>query len=314
MAQRVCTLHGVRNAHICAEVQVLICLLHRWGQASLPLQPQDWRVARGEDACSRWPRAPAAYRIVIFVLQSRSIAQELAARLPAGALAGMIASMSSASPALAADFLPPQDANTITIEQQQAPQSLTFQGSAGSAAPAVKDESGLPEGNQWRYSEFISAVQVRVRGAHRQRGVRTCAHGAWRASRGGGGGGRGRWVIPCGMCVWVGGGGGREGWCGGCILSFRTKSTATVMATQRQQNAGNSSGFCALVTDEIGSRRAKSWRDSPLCDPGPTAAAAPPPPPPSYPRHVHAPMHQLRPAPPRAAERQGRARPLLQGR
>jgi len=58
--------------------------------------------------------------------------------------------------ARAADFLPPSEPNTIVAEQQQ-PSSLTFGSSQN--APAVREDNGLPEGNQWRYSEFISAVQ-----------------------------------------------------------------------------------------------------------------------------------------------------------
>ena len=38
---------------------------------------------------------------------------------------------------------------------------MEFQGNKSVSAPAVTGgtESGLPEGNQWRYSEFINAVQ-----------------------------------------------------------------------------------------------------------------------------------------------------------
>jgi hypothetical protein len=32
-----------------------------------------------------------------------------------------------------------------------------------SSAPAVRDENALPEGNQWRYSEFVSAVESGAR-------------------------------------------------------------------------------------------------------------------------------------------------------
>ena len=46
--------------------------------------------------------------------------------------------------------------------QAEKPETLDFQGNASLAAPAVADgaDSGLPEGNQWRYSEFVNAVQA----------------------------------------------------------------------------------------------------------------------------------------------------------
>ena len=65
--------------------------------------------------------------------------------------------MSSVSPALAADFLPPTDANTVTTERTQS--SLEFPGANITSAPAVGATSDLPEGTQWRYSEFIGAVK-----------------------------------------------------------------------------------------------------------------------------------------------------------
>ena len=45
--------------------------------------------------------------------------------------------------------------------QAAKPQTMEFQGNKSVSAPAVtgSSESGLPEGNQWRYSEFINAVQ-----------------------------------------------------------------------------------------------------------------------------------------------------------
>ena len=57
------------------------------------------------------------------------------------------------------------------LQQAEKPQTLEFQGNKSVPAPAVSGgtESGLPEGNQWRYSEFINAVQVR----HHQ-GERCC--------------------------------------------------------------------------------------------------------------------------------------------
>ena len=81
------------------------------------------------------------------------------AKVPTAALAGLVAALAAASPdaARAADLLNAPEPTTVVAEQQQA-QSLTF-GAAGQA-PALRDDaSGLPEGNQWRYSEFIAAVQ-----------------------------------------------------------------------------------------------------------------------------------------------------------
>ena len=80
--------------------------------------------------------------------------------LPAG-MAALLASavVGSSSIAQAADYAPPPQQN-----QQQAQQktdSRTFQGQ--SQAPSVYSSPSdyqLPEGNQWRYSEFINAVQA----------------------------------------------------------------------------------------------------------------------------------------------------------
>eukprot|EP00879_Flechtneria_rotunda_P028521 GHRR01030647.1.p1 GENE.GHRR01030647.1~~GHRR01030647.1.p1 ORF type:complete len:229 (-),score=75.50 GHRR01030647.1:266-952(-) len=90
---------------------------------------------------------------------SKQLAKEFAQKLPTAALAGLVASLSTVSPAAAADYAPaPDSSNTVTAERSQTPSSFTFQGAAQNA-PAVRDEYQLPEGNQWRYSEFISAVQ-----------------------------------------------------------------------------------------------------------------------------------------------------------
>ena len=71
------------------------------------------------------------------------------------ALIGLLAS--SASPALAADFIPPTETNTTTVERSQA--SFEFPGANVTSAPAVSAQGDLPEGTQWRYSEFIGAVK-----------------------------------------------------------------------------------------------------------------------------------------------------------
>jgi len=71
------------------------------------------------------------------------------------ALVGLLAS--SASPALAADFVPPTDTTTTTTTT--APSSMEFPGANVASAPAVSAQGDLPEGTQWRYSEFIGAVK-----------------------------------------------------------------------------------------------------------------------------------------------------------
>eukprot|EP00775_Hariotina_reticulata_P005119 gene5119-5359_t len=89
---------------------------------------------------------------------SQQLAQEFVQKLPAAALASLVASLSTVSPAAAADYAPAPERNAVVAEQTQAPTSFTFP-DASQTAPAVRDEAALPEGNQWRYSEFISAVQ-----------------------------------------------------------------------------------------------------------------------------------------------------------
>ncbi|KAL4439893.1 hypothetical protein ABPG75_002894 [Micractinium tetrahymenae] len=77
-----------------------------------------------------------------------------------GSLAAVLGLLSgAASPALAADFAPPPT-STTTVEQQQ---TREFRGDAPLAtAPSVFAGSDyqLPEGTQWRYSEFINAVKA----------------------------------------------------------------------------------------------------------------------------------------------------------
>ena len=89
------------------------------------------------------------------------LSQKQTASLPAG-VAALLASavIGSANIAQAADYAPPPQQNEA--QQQQKQDTRTFQGGA-SQAPAVKSSSSdyqLPEGNQWRYSEFINAVQA----------------------------------------------------------------------------------------------------------------------------------------------------------
>lgn len=64
------------------------------------------------------------------------------------------------APAAADDFAPPPSTNTAVLEQQQQATRTFVGGDAMMAAPAVAaTNDGLPEGTQWRYSEFIKAVQ-----------------------------------------------------------------------------------------------------------------------------------------------------------
>ncbi|KAL3154735.1 ATP-dependent zinc metalloprotease FTSH 1, chloroplastic [Trebouxia sp. C0009 RCD-2024] len=121
----------------------------------------------GADACklrSKVHRAPSVAgqtkhkRVAVVSVQAQ---KKQTASLPAGA-AALLASavISSASIAQAADYAPPPQQNQA--QQQQKQDTRTFEGGA-SQAPAVKSSSSdyqLPEGNQWRYSEFINAVQA----------------------------------------------------------------------------------------------------------------------------------------------------------
>ena len=93
------------------------------------------------------------------VAQGDGQAGDLVRKLPAAALAAMVAglSVSGADVARAAEFYTPPQPQTTQAQPQKA-QTLDF---PTSAAPAVKGgEFQLPDGNQWRYSEFINAVQA----------------------------------------------------------------------------------------------------------------------------------------------------------
>lgn len=75
-----------------------------------------------------------------------------------GGLAALLTLVGGASPVFAADFAPPPTA-TATLEQQQ---TREFPADASLTAPALTSssaEGSLPEGTQWRYSEFINAVK-----------------------------------------------------------------------------------------------------------------------------------------------------------
>lgn len=94
--------------------------------------------------------------------QARALASELTEKLPAAALAGLISTLATVTPALAADYQAPPAPVAEAVKQQQV-QSLEFQQPASLTAPDVRasasGEYQLPEGAQWRYSEFISAVE-----------------------------------------------------------------------------------------------------------------------------------------------------------
>lgn len=86
--------------------------------------------------------------------------QKQTVSLPAG-VAALLASavIGSSSIAQAADYAPPPQQNEQQAQQKQ--DSRTFE--SASKAPAVASSPSdyqLPEGNQWRYSEFINAVQA----------------------------------------------------------------------------------------------------------------------------------------------------------
>ena len=100
-------------------------------------------------------------RLLVLWSDLRVFVQQQTASLPAG-VAALLASavVGSANIAQAADYAPPPQQNQA--QQQQKQDTRTFEGGA-SQAPAVKASSSdyqLPEGNQWRYSEFINAVQA----------------------------------------------------------------------------------------------------------------------------------------------------------
>lgn len=108
--------------------------------------PQDWQQRGG-------PHTSVALPLPLQAQQQRSGFGEAF-----GGLAALLALTSGVSPAAAADFVPPPPTNTAVVEQQQQA-SLTFGGDAVMTAPAVAATDALPEGTQWRYSEFIKAVQ-----------------------------------------------------------------------------------------------------------------------------------------------------------
>ena len=87
--------------------------------------------------------------------QAEDVAVELVRKLPAAALAGVIASLATAQDVQAADFAPPPTDDKVFDMRRE---SASSSGMENLSAPAVSDR--LPEGNQWRYSDFIRAVQA----------------------------------------------------------------------------------------------------------------------------------------------------------
>jgi cell division protease FtsH len=79
-------------------------------------------------------------------------------KLPIASMAALFGGLLTANAAMAADFYQPPPANNAVVEQNQ---TREFPAAAVTSAPAVSATaaSDLPEGSQWRYSEFIGAVQ-----------------------------------------------------------------------------------------------------------------------------------------------------------
>lgn len=98
----------------------------------------------------------------VVCLQSEKLASELVQKLPAGALAALFAtlSVSSGDVVRAAEYYTPPSNGSTTTENVRPQQSLEFPSGSTAVAPSVKGDYQLPEGNQWRYSEFINAVQA----------------------------------------------------------------------------------------------------------------------------------------------------------
>ncbi|KXZ56049.1 hypothetical protein GPECTOR_2g1601 [Gonium pectorale] len=106
------------------------------------------------------PKRPSRVTAKVSAQQlTNNLASELVAKLPKAALASLL-SLSTAGVASAADYYaPPAETNTATATTT-APQSVQFGSSAPLTAPEVRSEYQLPEGNQWRYSEFVNAVEA----------------------------------------------------------------------------------------------------------------------------------------------------------
>jgi len=89
---------------------------------------------------------------------SQNLAEEFVNKLPAAALATLV-SLAVNAPVASADTFYTPPSNTTTTAPTEQVQEIKFQNAAPLTAPSVKAEYQLPEGNQWRYSEFINAVE-----------------------------------------------------------------------------------------------------------------------------------------------------------
>ena len=83
------------------------------------------------------------------------------AKLPGASLAAMFGFLASSSvgPAIAADIAPPQEPMTTTMDRPASSRG-EFLNMATAPAPSAQSSLDLPEGTQWRYSEFINAVKA----------------------------------------------------------------------------------------------------------------------------------------------------------
>ena len=76
----------------------------------------------------------------------------------AASLMAILAATGPTFAALADDLAPPAEAPTSALAQFQQKAQSAFEGDALTAPPTTAAADGLPEGNNWRYSEFIRAV------------------------------------------------------------------------------------------------------------------------------------------------------------
>eukprot|EP00232_Nephroselmis_pyriformis_P001105 CAMPEP_0182912570 /NCGR_PEP_ID=MMETSP0034_2-20130328/37580_1 /TAXON_ID=156128 /ORGANISM="Nephroselmis pyriformis, Strain CCMP717" /LENGTH=742 /DNA_ID=CAMNT_0025049245 /DNA_START=4 /DNA_END=2232 /DNA_ORIENTATION=+ len=93
--------------------------------------------------------------------QSQDAAAKMSKTLGASGMAALIATLGSAQGAVAEDYIPAQP---VALEMAQAstaaPASLEMSSQAAPALVAtLAEDSALPEGNNWRYSEFIKSVK-----------------------------------------------------------------------------------------------------------------------------------------------------------
>ncbi|KAK3265141.1 ATP-dependent zinc metalloprotease FTSH 1, chloroplastic [Cymbomonas tetramitiformis] len=85
-------------------------------------------------------------------------AQSIVERMPAAAVAALVASLSGSAPALASQAVAPQG-EVIAPASKSVAFSTDIRTAPSPVYTLAEDDSGLPEGNTWRYSEFISAVE-----------------------------------------------------------------------------------------------------------------------------------------------------------